>query len=82
MKFQEERLANKDISDMQSNHSSPWFNAISTDFVAPHSLKIIDDGYIHIAVLLKNITNADEAGFKLRVNLLRWFNSLVTNTIR
>ena len=82
MKFLEERLANKDISDMQSNHSSPWFNAITTDFVKPHNLKIIDDGCIHIAVLLKNITNADEAGFKLRVNFLRWFNSLVTNTIR
>ena len=67
---------------MPSNHLSPWFNAISTNFVEPSNLKIIDDGYIHIAVLLKNITNADEAGFKLRVNLLRWFNSMVTNTIR
>ena len=70
------------MSHIQSNHLSPWFNAISTDFVEPHNLRIIDDGYIHIAVLLKNIINADEAGFKLRINLLRWFNSLVTNTIR
>ena len=53
---------------MQPYRLSPWFQSISTEFIEPHNLNINEDGYIHLAVLLKNITNADEAGFKLRVN--------------
>lgn len=67
---------------MQSQRLSPWYNAIAIDFVEPQNIRITDEGFIHIAVLLKNVTNPDQAGFKLRVNFSRWLNSLVTSTNR
>ena len=76
----EDTLVDGEFLDIQPYRLSPWFKSISTEFTEPHNLKINEDGYIHLAVLLKNITNADEAGFKLRVNFSRWFSSLVTRT--
>ena len=70
------------FTDLPASRSSPWFNTISTDFVEPKNLQIYKEGYIHIAVLLKNITAANNSGFKLRINLSKWLNSLVTNTNR
>ena len=84
MKAQEEKLqeyeADHSYPGMESNRLSPWYKAIATKFVEPQSLRITEDGYIHIVVLLKNITNPDQAGFKLRVNFSRWLNSIVTHT--
>ena len=74
--------ADQSYPGMQFHRSSPWYKAIATDFVEPQNIRITDEGYIHIAVLLKNVTNPDQAGFKLRVNFSRWLNSLVTSTNR
>ena len=68
--------------DMLRYRTSPWFSTIPKDFSDPNYLRINTEGYIHIAVLLKNITAANECGFKLRVKFSKWLNSLVTNTNR
>lgn len=70
------------ITDLPASLLSPWFNSISTNFVEPKNLQTHKEGYIHIAVLLKNITAANNDGFKLRIKLSKWLNSLVTNTNR
>ena len=68
------------LSSMQS--FSAWSGVISTEFSDPAYLKMSKDGYIHMAVILKNITAGNVSGFKLRVNLSKWLKSVITNTNR
>ena len=62
--------------------SHPWFESIPMDFADPKSLQIDNDEYIHLAVILKNLTAANDIGFKLRINFSHWLNSIVVHTNR
>ena len=62
--------------------SHPWFESIPMDFSDPKDLQIDDDAYIHLAVILKNLTAANDSGFKLRINFSHWLNSIVVHTNR
>ena len=62
--------------------SHPWFESIPTDFVDPKNLQIDNNEYIHLAVILKNLTAANDIGFKLRINFSHWLNSIVVHTNR
>ena len=62
--------------------SHPWFESIPMDFSDPKDLQIDNDAYIHLAVILKNLTAANDSGFKLRINFSHWLNSIVVHTNR
>ena len=62
--------------------SHPWFESIPMDFADPKNLQIDDDAYIHLAVILKNLTAANDSGFKLRINFSHWLNSIIVHTNR
>ena len=60
--------------------SHPWFESIPMDFEDHKNLQIDDDAYIHVAVILKNLTAANDSGFKLRINFSHWLNSIIVHT--
>ena len=48
------------VPDLSTSRLSPWFTAISTDFVDPKNLQINQKGYIHIGMTTGRVIGQNE----------------------